>query len=175
MKYKLSLAVALIGVCSKFLTKLLQHYIEAFDRSITSPSCHHDNSSFPLQRHCFGFRWLGCHFKPDLGHHLGIEFLLSLRWVYPGDTPCPCTTVIFGILMSPSAKVIEVVTQHFNPATVIGHTGFCAMDKKRQADCYQGPDVVWCHWCICNGRSIETRYSQIAGIFHGYTELLEEF
>ncbi|MEG4938613.1 hypothetical protein [Microcoleus sp. F4-D5] len=44
--------------------------------------------------------------------------------------------------MSPSAKVIEVVAQHFNPATVIRHSGFCAMDKKRQADCYQGPDVV---------------------------------
>jgi len=28
------------------------------------------------------------------------------------------------------------VTQHFNQATVIGHTGFCAMDKKRQADWY---------------------------------------
>ncbi|MEG4964708.1 MULTISPECIES: hypothetical protein [unclassified Microcoleus] len=48
MKYKLSLAVVLMRVCSKFLTKLLQPYIQAFDRLITIASCHHDKSSFPL-------------------------------------------------------------------------------------------------------------------------------
>jgi hypothetical protein len=50
--------------------------------------------------------------------------------------------VIFGILTGPSVKIIEIVTQHFNQATVIGHTGFCAMDKKWQADWYQRLDVV---------------------------------
>jgi len=111
-------------------------------RSITSASCHHDKSSFPLQRHFFGFRWFRCQSKPEIGHNLRIEFLLSLRRSYPGDTPCPCRMVIFGILTGPSVKIIEVVTQHFNQATVIGHTGFCAMDKKQQADWYQRLDVV---------------------------------
>ena len=38
--------------------------------------------------------------------------------------------IVFGILTGPSVKIIEVVTQHFNQATVIGHTGFCAMDLR---------------------------------------------
>lgn len=50
--------------------------------------------------------------------------------------------VIFGILTDQSVKIIEVVTQHFSQPTVIGHTGFCAMDKKRQADWYQQLEVV---------------------------------
>lgn len=82
--------------------------------------------------------------------------------------------VIFGILTGPSVKIIEVVTQHFNQATVIGHPGFCGMDKKRQAGYYQRLDVVLCHWCIGNDKIFETRHSQIARIFHRYTELLEE-
>src|SRR6476469_2171099 len=150
MKYKLSFAIALMRVCSKFLTKLLQLYllqqesshctstqgacwvvhIPGFDRSITSANCHHDKSSFPLQRHFFGFRWFRCQSQPDIGNNLRIEFLLSLRRSYPGDTPCPCRMVIFGILTGPSVNIIEVVTQHFNQATVIGHTGFFAMDLR---------------------------------------------
>ncbi|MEG4176334.1 MULTISPECIES: hypothetical protein [unclassified Microcoleus] len=39
-------------------------------------------------------------------------------------------------------KIIEVVTQHFNQAIFIGHTGCCAMAQKRQADWYQRLDVV---------------------------------
>lgn len=35
IKQRLSLAVAWLRVLSKFLTKLLQRYIQAFDRSIT--------------------------------------------------------------------------------------------------------------------------------------------
>jgi hypothetical protein len=47
MKQRLTLAVALSRVLSKFLTKLLQRSIQAFDRSITQRVATTTNPVFP--------------------------------------------------------------------------------------------------------------------------------
>ncbi len=83
MKHRLSFAVAWSSVLSKFLTKLLQRSIQAFDRSVPPPSCHRDKSNFTLCSF-FGWRGFGCQFKPDLGHDLGINLLqayYNLVWM----------------------------------------------------------------------------------------------
>ena len=136
MKQRLSLAVAWLSVLSKFLTKLLQRSIQAFDRSLPPSSCYHDKSSFP--KCCFfGFRGLRCQFKPDFGHNLRVKFLQFY---------CELVRVIAVVEQNGnlrdidrfSAKVIEVVTQQFNQALVIRHTRFGAVGKKRQTKSING-------------------------------------
>lgn len=139
MKHRLSFAVAWLRVLSKFLTKLLQRSIQAFERSMTvrlssrrSPSsCHHPKSRFSLCSF-FGFCGLGCQFKPDLGHDLGIKFL-------QGCGNCLWVIAIVqqdGDLWDSDrlgAKVIEVVAQHFDQTLLIGYIGFGAVGEKRKA------------------------------------------
>jgi len=82
----------------------------------------------------FGFCRLGCQFKPDLGHDLGIEFLQS------GSQGLWMIAIVQqdGDLWNIDrlgAKIIEVVTQHFEQALVIGDIGFSAMSEKRKTQC----------------------------------------
>jgi len=120
---------------------MAERSLEVFDQTLTAlspgvrpfnhpPCCHQDKSRFTL---CcfFGFRGLGCDLKPDLGENLWVEFL-----EFCGDFVWVVATVeqncnlwnINGF----NAKVIQVVAQQFNQATVVRHTGRSAVGKKRK-------------------------------------------
>lgn len=80
----------------------------------------------------FGLRRFGCEFKPDLGHHLGIDLLQGggeLIWMI---------SVVkqdgnFGNVDRFGSEVIQVLAQQFNQALVVGHTRFSTVGKKWQA------------------------------------------
>ncbi len=130
MKHRLSFAVAWSSVLSKFLTKLLQRSIQAFDRSITHARCHRDKSNLTLCSF-FGLRGFGCQFKPDLGHDLGIDLLQGYYNLVRMIAVLKQNGNFWDVDWL-GAKVVFVVAQHFNQTLVIRHTGFCAVGKKRQ-------------------------------------------
>ena len=128
MKQRLSFAVALVSVLSKFLTKLLQRSTHALERSLPPSSCHWDKSRFP--KCCFfRFRGFRCQFKSNFGHNLWINLLQCC---------CECVRVIATVEQNGNlwdidrfgTKVIQAITQQFNQALVIGSIRLGAMGKK---------------------------------------------
>ncbi len=118
-----------------------QRFLKVFDQTLTSfhprirslnyPSGCYSNKSRVTLGCFFGFRRLGCQFKPNLGHHLRREFLHSTSdsvWVIAMIEQYGDVWDVDRL----GSKVIQVIAQQFNQALVIGHIGRSAVGKKRQ-------------------------------------------
>jgi len=112
MKHRLSLEVAWLKVLSKFLTRLLQRSIQAFDRSITHRVAIGTNPALPCAAFS-AFVGLGASWNLILVITIGIDGLQGngeLVWVIAmveqnGD---------FWDVDGFSSKVVEIVAHHFN-------------------------------------------------------------
>ncbi len=126
---------------------MTQRSFKVFDQALTTlhpsirpfnhpPSRHWNKSHFPLS--CFlGCRGLGCQFKANLRHNLGIDLLQGLNnlsWVISVVKQNGNLWEIDRL----STKVVFVAAQHFNQPLVIRDIRFRAMGKKRQSQSIDG-------------------------------------